>query len=299
MNKKNKLFKQMNVIIVISVIIFGEIFACLSDLYFGAKFHDGKLFIPYSTKILKFEEIYNNSWKKGFGKVYGEKYHVRPIVIFGGSYVYGYGLEDNETFASQLSEYIKKPVYNRAFQTWCVQNMLWQLKQQDIYTQIKNPETVVYMGVMADLENIYNPDVLNGLKYYESAGKLEEFPFAFMLLNYSYLYKKINHEISYHKTLDRSKTIKFFNKHVLEAKKEADKHWKNYKMIVVWYDLPLTDDFRELEQQGIKVISLDDFMKKNIFSNPDFKNSGADIHPNAKAWKLIIPEFVRQACLIK
>ena len=86
---------------------------------------------------------------------------------------------------------------------------------------------------------------------------------------------------------------------MLEAKKEADKHWKNYKMIVVWYDLPLTDDFRELEQQGIKVISLDDFMKKNIFSNPDFKNSGADIHPNAKAWKLIIPEFVRQACLIK
>ena len=58
--------------------------------------------------------------------------------------------------------------------------------------------------------------------------------------------------------------------------------------------MPLTDEFKELEQHGIEVISLEGFMKENILSNESLKNSGADIHPNAKAWEIIIPELVKQ-----
>lgn len=294
MAKNNKVFKKMNIIMIICIIIFGEFFAYFNDLYLGAKLHNGKLFAPYSVKIEKFSERFQNAWKKGFGKEYGKNYKNKPIILFGGSYVYGYGLDDNQSLAYQLAEYIKKPVYNRAYQTWCVQNMLWQLKNTNIYKEIDEPEMIIYMGVKADLENIYNPDILNGLKYNDSGGVLKEVPFCFMLLNYSYLYKKINHEISYRKTLDRSKSIKFFNQHILEAKKEADKHWKNYKMVVVWYDLPFSQDFKELENQGIKVVSLDNFMRKNVFSDVNFKNSKYDIHPNAKAWSIIIPELVKR-----
>lgn len=295
MSKNSKNFKLMNVVMVICVIIFGEVFAYLNDLYLGARLHNGKLFAPYSMKIEKFSTIYQNAWKKGFGKEYGADFKERPIVIFGGSYAFGYGLQDEETLSAQLSDFIKKPVYNRAFQAWCVQNMLWQLKREDIYNEIKNPEFAIYLGVNADLESVYNPDILNGLRYRESNGELKEVPFPFMLLNYSYLYKKINHEISYRKTLNPSQNMRFFNKHLIEAKKEIDKHWKNCKMIVIWYDVPEYDEFSELEKVGIKVVSLNDFMKREILSNDEFKNSGIEIHPTAKVWQAIVPELVKRA----
>lgn len=295
MSKNNKKFKLMNVVMVICVVLFGEVFAYLSDLYIGAKLHDGKLFAPYSMKIEKFSKIYQNAWQKGFGKEYGADFNEKPLVLFGGSYAFGYGLKDEETLAAKLSNFIKKPVYNRAFQCWCVQNMLWQLKQENIYNEIKNPEFVLYLGVNADLESVYNPDILNGLRYMEANGELKEAPFFFMLLNYSYLYKKINHELSFRKTLNASKNMNFFNKHLIEAKKEIDKHWQDCKMIVIWYDVPEYDEFSELEKAGIKVISIDDFMKKEILSNDEFKNSGIEIHPTGKAWEAIIPEIVKRA----
>lgn len=295
MKKETKVFKKMNILMIVCIIIFGEIFAYVNELILGAKFHDGKLFAPYSMKIERFEKRYEQAKKRDFGKVYGKNYSKSPVILFGGSYVYGYGLKDEEKLAYALSENLKRPVYNMAYQTWSVQNMLWQLKRDDFYSDKKMPYEIIYMGVKVDLDNANNPDILNGLKYHEKNGKLEEVPFFFMLTNYSYLLKKINQEISYRKTMNRTESIKFFNKHIIESANEVKKHWKDTKMTVVWYDLPKTDDFKELEDVGIKVVSLDLFIKENILKNKKYKNSENDIHPNAKAWEVIVPEMVKQA----
>ena len=135
------------------------------------------------------------------------------------------------------------------------------------------------------------------LKFEVVNGELKEVPYLLMLPNNSYLYKKISHEISYRKTLNRTENLKFFNPHVLESKKEIDKHWGNVKMIVVWYDLPITEEFDELTQQGILVVSLDDFMKEKIYSNNNLTNSKEDYHPNSQAWDLIIPELAKRCGL--
>ena len=68
-------------------------------------------------------------------------------------------------------------------------------------------------------------------------------------------------------------------------------------MIVVWYDLPITEEFDELTQQGILVVSLDDFMKEKIYSNNNLTNSKEDYHPNSQAWDLIIPELAKRCGL--
>ena len=296
MKNKNP-FKNMNFLLIICIIVFGEIFAYCNELYYGAKFNNGKLFAPYTMRVKKFEQIYNEAKAKNFGKIYGKEYKGAPILLFGGSYVYGYGLKDDEKPAAKLANYLKKPVSNRAFQTWCVQNMLWQLKREDFYKEVAKPDYIIYTGIREDLENIYNPDVLNGLKYTSVNGELKEVPYLLMLPNNSYLYKKISHEISYRKTLNRTENLKFFNQHVLESKKEIDKHWGNVKMIVVWYDLPITEEFDELTQQGILVVSLDDFMKEKIYSNNNLTNSKEDYHPNSQAWDLIIPELAKRCGL--
>ena len=297
MKKEKKIFKNMNILLIICILVFGEVFAYINEIILGAKLHNGKIFAPYSMKIEKFENKYQQAKLKDLGKKYGENYKDKPLILFGGSYVYGYGLEDKDRLPYILSEYIKKPVYNRAFQTWSAQNMLWQLKNPEFYSETEEPQAIIYMGVKVDLDNIYNPDILNGLRYFEKNNELIEAPFIFMLANYSYLFKKINQEISYKKTLDRTKSIKFFNKHILESKNEIDKHWKNVKIYVVWYDLPITEDFDELEKQGIKVISLDDFMKQNILPYKKYKNSDVDIHPNGLAWQKIVPELVKKTGL--
>lgn len=294
--KNKNLFKNMNILLIICVIIFGEVFAYLNELYYGAKYNNGKLFAPYTMCVKKFEKTYQEAKEKGFGKIYGEQYKGNPILLFGGSYVYGYGLKDEEKPAAKLANYLKKPVCNRAFQTWCIQNMLWQFKQKDFYNEVEKPDAVIYTGIKEDLENIYNPDVLNGLKYTLVNGELKEVPYLLMIPNNSYLYKKLNHEISYRKTLDRTSNIAFFNKHVLEAKKEMDAHWKDVKMVIVWYDLPITDEFKELTEQGIEVVSLDDFMKEKIYSK-NLTNSKQDYHPSSKAWDLIIPEMAKRCGL--
>ncbi len=292
--KEKNVFKKMNIIMVICIIIFGEVFAYLNDLYLGAKLHNGKLFAPYSMKIERFDKIYQKAKSKDLGKEYGKQYDKSPILLFGGSYVYGYGIEDEDKLAYKLSQYLKRPVYNFAFQTWSVQNMLWQLKKNDFYKNIKEPEAIIYMGVRVDLDNIYNPDILNGLRYTDEKGQLKEVPYELMLVNYSYLIKKFNQELSYKKSKDKVKAIKFFNKHILESKKEIDKHWKNTKMIVVLYDISDSNEFVELKDAGISVVSMDNFMQNNIVNKVEYRNSDVDIHPNGKAWSVIVPELVKQ-----
>ncbi len=289
-----KIFKNMNIMLIIFILIFGEIFAYVNEIFLSVKLHNGKIFYPYSIKIEKFENKYKQAKSKDLGKKYGKNYKDKPIILFGGSYVYGYRLKDNDRLPFILSEYVKRPVYNMAFQTWSAQNMLWQLKNPDFYLETDEPEYIIYMALKVDLENIYNPDILNGLKYQERNGKLVETPYIFTLLNYSYLLKKINQEISHKRSLNKKKSIKFFNRHILESKKEIDKNWNNVKFYVVLYDLPVTDDFAELDAQGIKVISLDDFMKQNILPYKKYKNSEVDMHPNGLAWQKIVPEIAER-----
>ena len=45
--------------------------------------------------------------------------------------------------------------------------MLWQLKNPEFYSETEEPQAIIYMGVKVDLDNIYNPDILNGLRYFE------------------------------------------------------------------------------------------------------------------------------------
>ncbi len=278
----------------ILILIFGEIFAYANELMLGAKLNNGKLFAPYQMRIKKFEERYNDAKAKDLGKEYGKEYKNKPIVLFGGSYAYGYGLEDKDRFPYVLSEYTKRPVYNRAYQTWSVQNMLWQLKRDDFYAETKQPEWIIYTGVNIDFDNMYNPDILNGLRYYKKGNELAEVPYLLRLADNSYLYRKIKMEISYRKAKNTTQSIKDFNKHVLEAKKEISKHWQGVKMAVVLYDKDKTEDFSELEKNNIKVISLKEFMEKNIFPYKEYRNSEADKHPNGDAWRKIVPEIVSQ-----
>ena len=51
---------------------------------------------------------------------------------------------------------------------------------------------------------------------------------------------------------------------------------------------------KELEEIGIKVISLPDLTDENLFQTK-YQISKSNIHPNAKAWEHITPRFIKAA----
>ncbi len=63
-----------------------------------------------------------------------------PVILFGCSFTFGAGLNDNETFSYKLSKYTGRNVYNRGLSGYGVQHMLYMLNDSD-YCFLPPPRT--------------------------------------------------------------------------------------------------------------------------------------------------------------
>jgi hypothetical protein len=61
-----------------------------------------------------------------------------PLLLFGGSFVFGHRLADNETIGYFLSKYTDYRVYNYGFQGYGTQHMLSDLERDDFQSEIEN-----------------------------------------------------------------------------------------------------------------------------------------------------------------
>jgi len=76
-----------------------------------------------------------------YGRRFIEEKPGRPhLIFFGGSFVFGYGLHDNETLPYFLSEYTDYSVYNYAFSGYGTQQMLAHLERGDFCDEISVKE---------------------------------------------------------------------------------------------------------------------------------------------------------------
>ena len=106
---------------------------------------DNRLRLYDETTMKWFEEHKDTH---GFREPVGLDYKKAPVWMFGCSFVYGVGhqgghaLED--TFGYIFSQEAKRPVYNRAYPSWGVQHMLYQLKKGEIFNELPEPEYVIF-----------------------------------------------------------------------------------------------------------------------------------------------------------
>lgn len=226
----------------------------------------------------------------------GLNYKNRPILLMGCSFAYGYGLQDSETFQYKLSNLTKRPVYNRAYQNfWGPATMLYQARRDDFYNEVPNPEYVIYVLIKDHLNRInskcmYPFSSSPHLTYKLKKNRLEEDKINF-LYNF-YIFKEYNKLKA--KLIPFDKSIDFLSEFFIETKAEFDKHWKDYKFIILVYDEDINNNFKKanwkkLKENGFTIISTYDLTGRYLSKSKD--KIYDKYHPSEKAWNEITPPF--------
>ncbi len=274
------------------------------ELQKDINFNDSVKEVGFHSGIKKINyEFENLGLKNGWGRtpeglVYKRK---KPIVLFGCSYAYGYGLSPKQTFAHKLSVRSRRSVYNRSFTSFSLQHFLAQAKSKALYEKIPQPEYVIYVYMHDHLRRLYlysfaQWNILNeefDLRYKEKNGELEEITNSNFLLNQIkrlYIANMLYHWYVEKAVINNPKqSYDFALKHFIAAKNEMSKHWKKSKFAVLIYDdFELCSDFKaQLEQNGFKVVDvrgLADNSKYMLKSNT----------PNEDAWNKIVPKVIKE-----
>ena len=246
----------------------------------------------------------------------GLDYKDKPIILFGCSFAWGARLHENQTFHYKLSQLTKRPVYNRAISGWGVQHMLYQLKRNDFYEEMPEPEYVIFLYISNHISRLYKYNFIynsfrkysyNYLKYNEKNGELfierrcQFVPFSRIWNHYILRY------IAQLSENNKMKSFDLLEKHLLESKYEIEKYWPNTKFIILNYecdneynnlpDILDRNNIKRLLNDGFYVISTSDLTDISLDVNYNLDEN--DSHPNEAAWNLITPLFVEKLKKIK
>lgn len=231
----------------------------------------------------------------------GLNYTKKPIVLFGCSYTYGFGLSEKDTFGYLLSEYNKRPVFNFGLGASGIQHMYFMIKKHLI--KFPEPEFVIYVFIDDHIKRMYvncrkiqdydylTYNLINGkLHHKETSLPKFVYPYEKELKNY-FFYK-----FQYKQTDKNFDLMKAF---FIETRKEILKKYPNIKFVILIYD-DLNQNFsycthqrwQELENENFIIIKSSELTKENLWDK-QYKLP-QDMHPNAKAWLQIVPELSKK-----
>ncbi len=242
----------------------------------------------------------------------GKEYKKPAIWLFGCSFIYGRGLQGDapfeETFGFLLSEYTKRPVYNRAYPSWGIQHMYYQLEKDDIFNQLPEPEYVIYTFISDHARRtqklVYDPwSDGEYLRYKIKNGKLEKinavmlplWKFYPIKLWLAYLEYNIRLAPKYH-----DKNFDLIKKYLIESDKKLKEKYPNVKFIVLLYNgndgfdrwFIETERWNELKKEGIIVIDAAKLINDSL---QDIKYIDADgYHPNKYAMDIISKKLANE-----
>ena len=233
----------------------------------------------------------------------------RKIVLFGCSFVYGHGLNENQTIGYKLSNFLKIPVYNRAMVGGNPQELWYQVAaegSEDFYNEVPLTDTYIYTIIDSHFERIYNfypvYTYRHPLNYLTSKGELKRDIQQSLLLNLlkiSYSYRFIEQKIKYNFLTNKDNYPKIINNtalYLIESKKELEKRNKQkINFIVLFYDKIRYEEELEqkLKENGIYVIKTKDLTKEDLRSLK-YTLSETDKHPNEAAWDLLTPLIAKE-----
>lgn len=267
----------------------------------------------YSIKMQTFDEKYENFRKYLIRKPSGENFTKKSIILFGCSFIFGVGLNSDETIAVKLSEETKRPVYNRGIPGSGVQHMYYQLDRDDFYDEIKKePEFIIYNLIyqyhyerlFMYTFHLYENDLY--LQYDKKDGNI--YRRKNVLPNYinglytvRYIHSIINKQ-KFHETQIGEDYMFLMLK---KSKEIAQKKWPNVRFIVLNFEvenekngvpfvLTLVDNFaKRLKDDGFEVYSMKEITGID-YAEPDYRISVTDDHPKAEYWKNAVPKLAKK-----
>lgn len=293
------------ILILSETLIFNSAKKSYEDFQERFNFNLGTL--KYNIKPISYEEDYKRFVKEYLRRPDGTMYLNSSIILFGCSFTYGAGLKQEETFGAVLSDISKRPVYNRGIPGSGVQHMLYQLKKEDFYKEIKTePEFVIYTLLYPYHYSrlfLYTFHLFENNLYLQYEKKNGEFVqkerkipyFISGLYTVKYLFFLKNKRLLLRGYTN--KTEDYLLSLFLESKKIVQKKYPNSKFLILNFEVSNDDEdeqnrfINKLKNNGLTVISLREISGID-YTVGEYMISKHDDHPNPKYWELVVPKLV-------
>lgn len=275
------------------------------------EYYEEKLYLPhYFVKLNKFSDYYKSIIKHEERPIMNFYSKENPIVIFGCSYAQGYIFENEETISYVFSKYSKRPIYNRARNSWGIQHMLYQLQNdKEMLEQIKNPKYVFYVLIegIGHFERLYCtnfPNIMEDNYYFTykvKNGKLVErkplFGLYYGFSIFRHIYNKIILSKIYKNLYIKpnKKLFDFFILHFKNINELIKEKWgEDTKFIILTFEDTQREYWQpQLEKEGIEVIDIaetigiKELRRKELgFFEPEIAG-----HPNGRLWQALVPKL--------
>ena len=298
MAKKYLKILLINIIIIVLIVLSIEfilIYSTFKAQNWGNasfKLHALRQFQSYFT--YEYFDINKDFRSSSYTKISENK---APIAVMGCSFVYGYKLEDDETFSAQLSKYTERPVYNLGVIGTSPRDILYILENDNLRNSLikEAPEYIIYPYISHHLARLYTD-----IRFYKPCpyyrykdGKLEYYRKNSLIIN-SQIYRKIL-ELKYKKVSD-DEAFSLFCIYMKQINEEIKKHYPNAKFVILVYEDNVPDTHHNwdlLKDYGITVLNASEITGEDIYTTPYFVAQN-DTHPNAKAWAAIVPALSKE-----
>ena len=267
----------------------------------------------YISKYLKYFKISPFDYEKTVIKELrnvseGRNKKKRPVVTIGCSFTYGTKLDEDKTFAAQLSKYTGRTVYNRGVSGTGPQMVLRQLIDKDFKKQVPDAEYFIYTFLSSDHIRRQFLHSLCGLHYDKVTpryriknDKLEEDSFLWKKLLFFSLGRKILVLRSEKEYIDEFvNNYPLFFKTMEECVKAVNKNYKNAKFVLLEVSHPRRTDVdkevyvpfsqenrKRLENMGIIYIDAEELTGHNFDDYKKYRVDDED-HPNELMWSEIV-----------
>ena len=308
----------INMFILAIVFVAAEVIAYTYSVWFYKKMSKEYNYQPehlykYKFFMQSFEEEFRKYEQYMLRQPCGINYKKSPIVLFGCSFCYGTSLQDNETFGYKLSEYTKRPVYNRGLEASGIQHSILQFEYSDFYSKIKNPEYVFFLynpalhthrlyeyTFMLFNEDLY-PRFINKNGELVIVGRLPKIIEGLYLTKSFYKYR-VQKEVNF----DQS-NIDFTILHFKKLQEEIYNHWKNTKFVILFYpyqnDILFSPNYDNqkyidkiksaFEKNNLLYLDIADIVDVNLDSIK-YQISDSNNHPTAEVWDIVVPKLAEK-----
>ena len=161
------------------------------------------------------------------------------IILFGCSFVYGHKIPEEKTLHSVLANYTTRPIYDRSFHGWGINQMLYQLKSDEFYKLFpQKPKYIIFNYFNGHITRLYSPIFPTIVEYHGTYYNIDKKTNKLRLKKPSQLFErfisleKIRYLI-YNIFLTDNKRSEFLLKHFIDAKESVDLHWPGVKFIIL------------------------------------------------------------------
>ncbi len=284
-----------NILITILVLLIAEIFCILGEACVITKEDLNEkssvkqitehlcCYIPFSYMAKReFNDLFQ-PLRKPVEKNTGKK----QIIIAGCSFPYGLLLEEEDCIHKILSDMTGRTVSNIAVPSGSEREALWFFMNEDRLFQYINKEQdvdyIIYICIDDHKRRLFfDLDTIAPQYRVTDNGTDIEF-LKDKLYRHTFLYRNL--KLAKYYLTPQSEVLELQNLFLKKINEKSKELFPNSKFVVLNYAFETSDKLKELENDGIKVITLGDYFGDNFYKD-EYKTID-NLHPNGKCWKRV------------